>query len=59
MMFQRYEESFLDLIEFEDSRLTDLDCEKFLVFLDKMISRHANVVETMAAVRLLLALSYT
>lgn len=41
----------MDLISFEDKDLTPKDCDCFLVGLDKAFSRHATVVETMAAVR--------
>uniref|UniRef100_A0A5K3G2A2 Protein-serine/threonine kinase n=1 Tax=Mesocestoides corti TaxID=53468 RepID=A0A5K3G2A2_MESCO len=44
-----YEESFLDLIDFEEKGLTAKDCDDFLVFLDKSFSRHGTVVEMMAA----------
>ncbi|VDM21226.1 unnamed protein product [Hydatigera taeniaeformis] len=45
----RYEESFMSLIDFESKDLNAKECENFLVFLDKALSRHSTVVETMAA----------
>nr|CDS32319.1 pyruvate dehydrogenase kinase isozyme 2 [Hymenolepis microstoma] len=44
-----YEETFMDLMSFEDKDLTAKDCDDFLVTLDKALSRHTTVVETMAA----------
>ncbi|VDO05639.1 unnamed protein product [Rodentolepis nana] len=44
-----YEETFMDLISFEDKDLTAKDCDDFLVVLDTALSRHATVVETMAS----------
>lgn len=40
----------MDLMMLEDKELTAKDCDNFLVIIDKALSRHATVVETMAAV---------
>ncbi|KAL5108593.1 Pyruvate dehydrogenase acetyl-transferring kinase mitochondrial [Taenia crassiceps] len=44
-----YEESFMSLIDFESKDLNAKECENFLAFLDKALSKHSTVVETMAA----------
>lgn len=53
----RYEESFMSLIDFESKDLNPKECENFLVFLDKALSKHSTVVETMAAVGFIQCLS--
>ncbi|VDN12583.1 unnamed protein product [Dibothriocephalus latus] len=43
-----YEDSFDNLVDYENMKLTQKSCEDYLQVLEKMLDRHDKVVETMA-----------